>query len=199
MQRPIREHGTAAALAQLCDRAWSLRLLDLLRRHDGARFVELVAATNASRPRLQAALESLIEASLIMRNPGYGHPLRPEYILTQRGRRAASPASECLAVASRWRGHADIIHRKWPLPVLNSIGTEERRFSALQGALPGATARALSLTLTGLAEAGLVRREVVASAPPSALYTVAKAARPILAPAMRLAGALASATIGAAG
>jgi DNA-binding HxlR family transcriptional regulator len=190
MQQAVSRSDLANPLARLCARTWSLRVLDLLNRRSGARFVELAYGTGASRPRLTAALEALVEAGLVMRNPGYGHPLRPEYILTERGRNAAEPAAECLAVASRWKDHAGIIHRKWPLPILGSIGENACRFSALRHTLPGATARALSLTLAGLSGAGLVRRDVVDSSPPLVLYRVAKPARPILPPARHLAAAL---------
>ena len=196
MQQAVSRPDVADSLARLCQRTWSLRVLGLLHQRSGARFVELANDTGASRPRLTASLEALIETGLVMRNPGYGHPLRPEYILTERGQSAAEPAAECLAVASRWRGHADIIHRKWPLPILGSIGEDTCRFSALRHALPSATARALSLTLTGLAGAGLIRREVVDSSPPLVLYRVAKPARPILPPTTELAEALARMPIG---
>ena len=190
MQQAVPRSDLAGPLVRLCERTWSLRVLDLLHQRGGARFVELASGTGASRPRLTAALEALIEAGLVIRNPGYGHPLRPEYILTERGRNAAEAATDCLAVASRWHDHADIIHRKWPLPILGSIGEDACRFSALRSALPGVTARALSLTLTGLSSAGLLRREVLDSAPPLVLYRVAKPARPILPPAARLSKAL---------
>jgi DNA-binding HxlR family transcriptional regulator len=193
MQGLIRgnDPSAAAALAGLCGHAWSLRILDVLHRQDGARFVELANLTGASRPRLVAALEALIDAGLVIRNPGYGHPLRPEYVLTALGRRAAEPAGECVAVAARWKDNATLAWRKWPLPILHAIGGADHRFSALRSALPGATPRALSLGLTGLAEAGLIRRDVVGSAPPAVLYAVARPARPMLPPLSQLVAALA--------
>lgn len=191
MQRSI-IGGNAAALAGLCGHAWSLRILDILERRDGARFVELANLTGASRPRLVAALESLIGAGLVARNPGYGHPLRPEYVLTGRGRGAAAPAGECIAVATRWKDHAALAWRKWPLPILHAIGGEDKRFSALRSALPEATPRAISLGLLSLSAAGLVSREIVDGAPPAVLYGVARPGRPMLPPLAELAGALAA-------
>jgi len=180
-----------AALAGLCGHAWALRILDILRHRDGARFVELANLTGASRPRLTAALQALITAGLVMRNPGYGHPLRPEYLLTEAGRRAADPAGECLAIAGRWRRDPALVYRKWPLPILNAIGGDDRRFAALKTDLPGATPRALSLGLASLAAAGLVKRDVIDSSPPAVLYAVTRPARPILPPLEELATALA--------
>jgi DNA-binding HxlR family transcriptional regulator len=199
MQGLIRgnDRSAAAALAGLCGHAWSLRILDILQRRDGARFVELANLTGASRPRLAAALEALIAAGLVARNPGYGHPLRPEYVLTARGRRAAEPAGECVAVAGRWKDHTPLAWRKWPLPILHAIGGEDRRFSAVRSALPDATPRALSLGLANLSGAGLVRRDIVDDAPPAVLYRVARAARPMLPPLSLLAAALTDSRKGA--
>jgi DNA-binding HxlR family transcriptional regulator len=192
MQGLIRGSDAAAALAGLCGHAWSLRILGILRDRDGARFVELANLTGASHPRLVAALEALIGAGLVARNPGYGHPLRPEYLLTGRGGLVAEPAAKCVAVAARWKNYTELAWRKWPLPILHAIGGEERRFSALRSALPETTPRALSLGLVSLTEAGLVRREIVDGAPPAVLYGVARAGRLMLPPLAELAGALAA-------
>ena len=190
MQSLIRARD-AAPLARLCGHTWSLRILSALHHKDGARLVELAGHTGASRPRLVAALEALIDDGLIIRNPGYGYPLRPEYLLTEYGWRAAEPAIDCIAIASSWRRNPSLTFRKWPLPILYAIGKEDRRFSALRNALPGATSRALSLGLTSLSQAGLVRRDVVGTTPPAVHYAVAKPAREVLPPLATLANALA--------
>jgi len=110
------------------------------------------------------ALGALIESGLVRRNGGYGHPLRPEYIVTAKGRRAAPTATGVVAV-----GDPDTLLRKWSVPVLAELRTE-RRFSELRGALPGVTPRALALALQDLEAAGYLRRQVQATRPPSTLY-----------------------------
>lgn len=102
------------------------------------------------------------------RNEGYGHPLRPEYVLTPRGRRAAATASNVLAA-----GETETLLRKWSVPVLAELH-EERRFSELRAALPGISPRALALALRDLEAAGLVRREVRPTHPPSTVYSATR-------------------------
>lgn len=61
-------------------------------------------------------------------------------------------------------------HRwKWSVPTLAELA-QERRFSELRSALAGVTPRALALALKDLEAAGLVRREVLVTHPPSTVY-----------------------------
>ena len=53
----------------------------------GSRFAVMLARLGLSRSALAASLAQLQEAGWLRRNPGHGHPLRPEYVLTA-GRRA---------------------------------------------------------------------------------------------------------------
>ena len=46
----------------------------------------MLARLGLSRSMLTASLTQLIEAGWLQRNPGHGHPLRPEYVLTDAGR-----------------------------------------------------------------------------------------------------------------
>jgi DNA-binding HxlR family transcriptional regulator len=62
------------------------------------------------------------------------------------------------------------------VPVLAELG-EQRRFSELRAGLTGVTPRALALALQDLERAGLVRREVLATRPPSSLYRPTAAGR----------------------
>jgi hypothetical protein len=97
-------------------------------------------------------------------NPGYGHPLRPEYVTTPAGRRAAAIATKVLEAGDR-----DTLLRKWSVPVLAELG-RPRRFSELRAVLAGVTPRALAIALHDLEAAGLLRREVLPTRPPSSLY-----------------------------
>ena len=60
-------------------------MLAELERQRGARFVALANRLGVSRDSLTRTLGALIDAGFVARNPGHGHPLRPEYILTKRG------------------------------------------------------------------------------------------------------------------
>lgn len=148
-------------------------MLAELGRARGARFVVLVNRLGVGRASLQRTLAALVELGLVRRNPGYGHPLRPEYLLTPQGEEAASRCTRLLAAVD---GKADVLLRKWSLPVLVAL-RGNRRFSELRDALPAITARALALALKDLERAGLVTRRVEETYPPSTLYAATPEAR----------------------
>src|SRR5215813_4695568 len=151
------------SLIALFHHRWAPPALALLDDRSGARFVELQRTLDVGRESLRRALDALIELGLVRRNPGYGHPLRPEYVLTPDGEEAASRCARLLAAVD---DEADVILRKWSLPVLVAL-RGNARFSELREALPGITARALALALKDLERAGLVTRRVEETYPPS--------------------------------
>ena len=71
------------------------------------------------RPRVAPAHARLrcSRSASSARNPGYGHPLRPEYVLTTQRRGAAR---RCAALLARGRRRASLL-RKWSLPVLAAL------------------------------------------------------------------------------
>jgi DNA-binding HxlR family transcriptional regulator len=161
-------------LIALCHHRWSAPVLAELGRTGGARFVVLVNHLGVGRASLQRTLAALVELGLVRRNPGYGHPLRPEYVLTPKGEEAAVRCARLLAAVD---GKAGVLLRKWSLPVLFAL-RGNARFSELREALPGITARALALALKDLERAGLVTRRVEETYPPSTVYAAtAEAAR----------------------
>ncbi|HKP17629.1 MAG TPA: winged helix-turn-helix transcriptional regulator [Gaiellaceae bacterium] len=155
---------STAELVSLFHHRWSPPTLALLAERGGARFVELQRKLGVGADSLRRALHGLIDLGYVRRNPGYGHPLRPEYLVTDAGREAGAACARLLRA-----GDADLLLRKWSVPTLAQLG-EPLRFSELRAALPGVTPRALALALKDLEEARLVRREVVDSRPPSTLY-----------------------------
>jgi DNA-binding HxlR family transcriptional regulator len=155
---------TTQALIELFHHRWAAPALALLGERGGARFVELQRRLDVGRESLRRALDALLESGLARRNEGYGHPLRPEYVLTPKGRSAAPVAAGVVAA-----GDPDALLRKWSVPVLAELG-DERRFSELRAGLGDVTPRALALALRDLEDAGYVRREVHATRPPSTVY-----------------------------
>jgi DNA-binding HxlR family transcriptional regulator len=151
-------------LIDLFHHRWAPPALALLGERGGGRFVELQRRLEVGRESLRRAIDALVGQELVRRNEGYGHPLRPEYVLTPPGRRAAKQAARVLAV-----GHTETLLRKWSVPVLAEIG-DERRFSDLRASLTGITPRALALSLQDLEADGFVRRDVLPTRPPSSLY-----------------------------
>ncbi len=140
------------------------------------RFAALARQLGVGRASLRRTLDALDERGLARRNPGYGHPLRPEYLLTDRGRALGTWCETFVAQADR-SGVLGTMLRKWSTSALLAVHLGCERFSEIQGALPGVTARALTLALKDLTEAGLVERIVYDDYPPRVLYRLTRRAK----------------------
>jgi len=159
------------------NRRWTLPVIVELHRSRGCKFVALVNVLGVGRETLRETLGSLIDAGLVTRNPGYGHPMRPEYVLTARGRRTAPVAERLLEELER-RDALELGLKKWSLPVLAALGRESR-FGELKSRLAPVTPRALTLALKGLVRAGLVERRIHEAFPPATSYRLTSSGRPL--------------------
>jgi DNA-binding HxlR family transcriptional regulator len=177
--------GGGRGLAGLCRHRWAVPVLAELRRRKGAKFVTLSKGLGVVPDSLRRTLEGLAERGLVERNPGYGHPMRPEWILTPAGERVA-PACEALLRSVRRLGMEEVADRKWAFPVLLALRPGEARFSEIERALPTVTPRALAQTLRGMESAGAVLREVADSRPPAVTYRLEPRARRLLPAVERL-------------
>ena len=158
------------SIVNLSGRAWSLRILACL--HDGVagRQAALCGATGAPRSAFRASLDHLVAMGLVERNPGHGHPLRPEFVLTAEGRAVAATASRVAAIA-RDDPSGALIGRAWALPILAAL-RDSSGFSEIGARIGPLTDRALSQTLKALEEARWVTRRVDSAArPPRPRYT----------------------------
>lgn len=165
---------STTSLIELFHHRWAAPALALLDERGGARFVELQRKLGVSRESLRRALDGLVDLGYVRHNEGYGHPLRPEYLITDEGRGASALAGRVSTSKSR-----DTLLRKWSVPVLASL-SEPRRFSEIRTAIPEVTPRALALALRQLEAAGLVRREVLPTRPPSTVYRPSRQATRIM-------------------
>ncbi|MEM8587771.1 MAG: winged helix-turn-helix transcriptional regulator [Pseudomonadota bacterium] len=87
----------------------------------------------------------------MVRDTGYGHPLRPEYALTDYGRIVSA---ECRALLGQVRPpERDIILKKWSMPCICVARPGGTSFTEFRRTLPTITPRALSLAIGDL-EAG---------------------------------------------
>ena len=77
-------------LTALFRRRWACPVIAELHRSDGAKFVTLVNRLGSNPAAMRTTLDDLLELGWIRRNPGYGHPMRPEYLLTAHGERIAA-------------------------------------------------------------------------------------------------------------
>ncbi len=105
---------------------------------------------------LSRSLEELMAAGWVARNSGYGHPLRPEYVLTAAGRELADHCSTFQGLV----GELDVVsvvYRKWSVPTLIAIEQGATRFNELRDEL-AITPRALSQSLDNLFAVKLVRQ-----------------------------------------
>lgn len=165
-----------STLVALFHNRWSVPILAELHRQRGSRFVTLARTLGMSRESLRRTLAALIEGGLVGRNPGHGHPLRPEYVLTRHGEQIAA-RGEPLVELLRERDLEEVGLKKWSMPVVHALADEALRFSELRERLEGISPRALTLALKELESAGLVERRVTDDYPPATSYRLAPAAR----------------------
>jgi len=139
-----------------------------------AKLVTLQRRLGASRELLKRTLLFLIDARLVLRNPGYGHPMRPEYLLTPAGRVLAPACARLLKRLDRL-GIEEIGLKKWSLPVADALATADGRFNRIRAILSGVTPRALAQALRDLQMAGLVERRLIDDSPPRTEYRLTRA------------------------
>ncbi len=162
--------------AALFHHRWSVPVLAELHRSNGSRFVVLVHRLGVSPDSLHHTLQALIGHGWVMRNPGYGHPLRPEYVLAPAGM-VLAPVCAHLVKLLDAMGIEETGLRKWSMPVLITIQAGNRRFSDLKSSLTGITARALTMTLKDLRTAGLANRAILDEYPPATRYKLTQQGR----------------------
>lgn len=154
---------------KLTSRAWAIPILAHLHIGVAGRQARLLTATGASRTAFAQSMEHLITIGLIERNPGYGHPLRPEFRLTEIGKAAAAIAHKIHTVSSE--EDQDLLRRSWTLPILTAVHTP-RHFNAIKRNLYTITDRALSQSLKQMEGRNWVSRDVDQSArPPRSIYS----------------------------
>lgn len=159
-------------LVSLVHHTWTLpALARLARAPEGAgRLAQLGQELEASRGGLVSALDVLEARGWIEAPERHGHPLRPEFRLTERGRAAAGAAHD-LHRAVVDLGLESMAYRKWTLPVLAALEPDGSRFGEIAGRLPDVTDRALSRALKRLEALDLAERRVPPHVrPPVALY-----------------------------
>ena len=175
-----------STLVALFHNRWSVPILAELHRQRGSRFVTLARTLGMSRESLRRTLAALIDGGLVGRNPGYGHPLRPEYVLTRAGEGIAVTCSPLVDMLRR-RGLEEVGLKKWSMPVVYALSAAPRRFSELRDSLEGISPRALTLALKELEAAGVVERRVTEDYPPSTVYRLSREARGLASAVRRIA------------
>lgn len=156
-------------LVNITSRAWACPILAQMHAGVAGRQAPLLAATGASRTAFKQSMDHLIEIGLMERNPGHGHPLRPEFRLTPLGKVAAGLAGDIITAAPA--DSQALLRKTWTLPVLTTL-QRPQHFGAIKRDLSTITDRALSQSLRAMEARQWVVRDVdVAARPPRSLYT----------------------------
>lgn len=157
---------------------WGAPVLAELHRQGGSKFITLVRRLGIGRESLQRTLRALIRRGWVKRNPGYGHPMRPEYVLTDKGERFGPACALLIAELQRLQAE-QVGLNKWSMPLVLLMASGARRFSELRAAFPAMTARALALAVKDLQMAGLVARRVTEDYPPTTIYELREDGRKV--------------------
>lgn len=153
--------------------------LALLHRWKGAKFVTLHKKLSASVGSMRTTVDALIEHGHVMKNPGYGHPMRPEYVLTESGLLIGESCDRLLQAIDEAEAR-QLALSKWTMPVVYALRPGSRRFGQLRTECGKVTDRALTQALKALIWGGLVQREVTESYPPSVEYSLTPAGSSLL-------------------
>ncbi len=158
-----------APLIELVHHRWNIPVIAELYRRSGAKYITLVNSLDVSRASLTTSLNDLIDQGFVRKNTGHGHPMRPEYLLTDDG---AAIGEHCLSLARlvRQRREADLAFRKWTLPLVAAIGEDVRRFNEVRDLLLDATPRAITIGLKSMLERRWATRTLIDDYPPAAGY-----------------------------
>ena len=148
---------------------WAVPVMALLSREEGARFAVIARAFGLSHHSLARCLDYLRGAGWVIPNPGHGHPLRPEYLLSEAGKPVGVLCERIVAQRERLKLAAADLPR-WSLPVVAGLAPDWTRFGELQARLDPVTPRALSQTLQAMIGHDLVKRRLEDRYPPVALY-----------------------------
>ncbi|NOX41426.1 MAG: transcriptional regulator [Alphaproteobacteria bacterium] len=161
-------------LVKITSRAWSLNVLALMHGGMPGRQALLLSASGAGRTALAHSLGHLVDLGLLEKNPGHGHPLRPEFRLTPEGEEAAKIADRIERAVPKSSDRA-LLRRSWTVPVL-AVSQEPRYFTQIRNDLVPITDRALSQSLRQLQAHHWLRRKIDTSTrPPRPLYQASNA------------------------
>jgi len=158
-------------LCELFRYRWDAPILAELRRSEGCKYVTLRHRLSVADVPMRQALDFLILKGWVMRNPGYGHPSRPEYVLTDSGALLADRCDATLQALNRL-GVEQIGLNRWSLPILCQLTFGPARFSELQRSISTVSPRSLTQSLRSLIDHGLAARSVSVDMPVVVAYSL---------------------------
>lgn len=164
MIKLLHESDVLREVTSVCHYRWSLRLLVALGRGEANRFCVFERRLGINPQSLSKHLAHLIQLGWVEKNEGYGHPLRPDYILTARGRMVATAAIPCWELIERKRLE-EVMKAKWSIPAMTGLALHPHSFVSLRSALR-TTSRSLSGVLANLERHGMLIRTSRKAWPP---------------------------------
>lgn len=168
-----------SVLIDLVHHRWNIPIVAELHARSGAKFIALINSLTLGRSSLSASLRDLIDLEIVKRNPGHGHPMRPEYLLTDKGREIGADCEDLARVIER-RHADDFAYQKWTLPLIAAIDDQVVRFNELRAILDDASPRAVTLGLKTLLTRQWIARNLIDDYPPAAGYTLLTNGRRVL-------------------
>lgn len=158
---------------------WTIPIIAEIQRHKGVKYIFLHKRLKINKGVLSNTLQKLIEKNYIKKNPGYGHPLRPEYIMHENG---IQTAMWCLEFYDKLleTNLSHLLKSKWNFPVILSFKNKKLRFSEIKVNLTGITSKALTIALKYLEQKSIIKREITADYPPTTYYHLTEKLKGIL-------------------
>jgi DNA-binding HxlR family transcriptional regulator len=157
---------------------WANPIILFLLEKNGSKLVTIQKTLSISRDSLRRTLGILVDKELIQRNSGYGHPMRPEYVLTKQGAIIGKDLLNHKELFKNVNYFKLIGSSKWTLQTLLKL-KKHSQFNDLKKQVQ-ITSRSLSLTLKNLEEQNYVTRKIESNYPPTISYLLSRKAEKVL-------------------
>jgi len=154
-----------------CSHSRNIPILAELFESKGSKYISLVKKLDISKDTLSRTLKHLIKTGYVRKNPGYGHPLRPEYILTPQGNKLGQLSADFKSSVKDYKNHK-ILMSKWSIPIIFSIEDTQFKFNQLKKDVAPITSAALSRSLKELIENDFIIRIIEDKFPPIIKYSL---------------------------
>ena len=160
---------------------WLVPVIAQIHLQNGGRFVSIYKEQGMSRSMLTSTLKHLINYGLIIKNPGYGHPLRPEFILTPLGKQFAPFCVEFMELTKN-QNLSFVLQNRWAAPIIFKTGTTQARFNHYKKSLKPITSKALSESLNFLVANNFINKKIITKDTVDIIYELPKRIIPACTP-----------------